>query len=213
MKDDIQSIIDFFNTSERLKFESRGIWCSNDEQENVAAHTWSLSLFLIIINPYLELEMDLFKALKLSIIHDLPEALTGDIPFSKIVKDPGLLETKKSKEIGAIKSIADILPNALGKEIFDLWINYEKKTSIEASVVYALDKIEAQLQQLRSKVERWGDEDVILAAWERMLDVSSFNQFLTKLSEFIIDASINKIKNSNKEFRKCLSFHQMQVSH
>lgn len=211
--DDIHSIIGFLDIAERLKYEPRGIWCSNDVQENVGAHTWSLSLFLILISPYLGLEMDVSKALKLSIIHDLPESITGDIPFSKIVKDSNLSEVKKSNEIRAIKSMVDHLPNFLGEEIFEIWLDYEEKSSIEARVVYALDKIEAQLQQLRSKVEKWGDEDVILAAWERMLAVSSFNPFLSKLSESIIDSSINKIKKSKKNFPKCLNFNQLQMVH
>ncbi|CAM0116886.1 HD family hydrolase [Rhabdochlamydiaceae symbiont of Dictyostelium giganteum] len=209
MKDcnhDIKSIINFFNISERLKFEPRRIWCSNGMQETVASHTWNLALLLITVAPYLELDFNILEALKLAVVHDLPEAITGDIPFSEIVKNQNLEKIKKLEEIKAIQEITSVLPYNLEEDFCNLWLTYEKKTSIEALIVYSLDKIEAQMQQLKSDVNKWGSEEIILAAWQRMLKASSFNPFLMQLSKYIIHESMEKLKQSDCSFHECLNF-------
>jgi putative hydrolase of HD superfamily len=80
---------------------------------------------------------------KISLVHDLAEALVGDItPNSGISK-----EEKNKLEEAAMKKIKDTLaPSSIGEELYQLWLEYETKSSLEARIVKDLDKFEMILQ-------------------------------------------------------------------
>lgn len=51
-----------------------------------------------------------------------------------------------------------MLPAAAGSRIYDLFMEYENKSSREAQIVYVLDKLEADFQACRyGDVRYWGE--------------------------------------------------------
>ncbi|MBI5859248.1 MAG: HD domain-containing protein, partial [Nitrosarchaeum sp.] len=73
-------ILDFFNTSANLKKIPRQGWIdklSIDNPESVADHTFSMAMMGMIFS---DLEnYDTEKILKMILLHDLAESITGDI--------------------------------------------------------------------------------------------------------------------------------------
>lgn len=77
----IKKILKFLALSEKLKSELRHSWLSNGRRESVAEHSWQMAIMSMLIHPHLEKPVDLEKTLKMILVHDLVESITGDTPF------------------------------------------------------------------------------------------------------------------------------------
>lgn len=80
---DAEKFLDFMNQIEKLKCNTRHSWTSSGRQESVAEHSWRLSVMaMLCADEYPEL--DISKVIKMCLVHDFGEAITGDIPaFNK----------------------------------------------------------------------------------------------------------------------------------
>ncbi|PFG07606.1 HD domain-containing protein [Bacillus sp. es.034] len=155
MKTNLVNILELIKLGEKLKTEMRHSWLSNGRQESVAEHTWRVSLMAMLIEPYLTEKVDLEKLLKMIIIHDLVEAEAGDIPAFDTMHDQAAKEQKAFNERKVIEKIRDMLGNALGDVLYDLWHEFEEKETYEAKVANALDKLEAQIQHNEANISTW----------------------------------------------------------
>ncbi|CAM9098772.1 unnamed protein product [Ascophyllum nodosum] len=87
--------------------------------------------------------LDRSRVMKLAVVHDLAEALAGDIaPFQKVTKE----EKRRLEEDGLEKICATIGSDSIAREIKELWLEYEDCTSEEARVVKDFDKFEMIVQ-------------------------------------------------------------------
>ena len=189
MNNTIASILSFLEFSERLKCELRHSWLSNGRQESVADHCWHMALMAIAIYQYLEKPVNIECVLKMSILHDLIEAETGDIPFFE--KSPR--QTRKAeREHQAIMNIRAMLPEAVGQEIYALWQEFEAGTTPEAQFVKALDHLEVQFQHNRADLQTW--EAIEYDFVYTKMDAScQHDRFLTLLCEAIKQGAEHKL--------------------
>lgn len=137
----LHGVLDFLREAERLKTTHRTAWTSDGHPESVAEHTWRLCLMAIVLAPEFE-GVDVAKLLKICVIHDLGEALGGDIPA--IDQDPGA--PKSDSERRDLLTLIEPLPERARTEIVALWDEYEAAASPEARLAKALDKMETILQ-------------------------------------------------------------------
>jgi putative hydrolase of HD superfamily len=86
--------------------------------------------------------LDVGRLLKICIVHDLGEAIGGDIPA--IHQNPDA--PKADAERRDLLTILDPLPSAVRNEVLALWDEYEAVASPEAKVAKALDKLETIMQ-------------------------------------------------------------------
>ena len=77
--DDLDGVLGFLRAAERLKTVTRSGWTSTGEAESVAEHTWRLCLMAMVLYGRAE-NIDLARLLKMCLIHDLGEAIGGDVP-------------------------------------------------------------------------------------------------------------------------------------
>ena len=135
-------ILNFFNTSANLKKIPRQGWIdklSIDKPESVADHTFSMAIMGMIFS---DLEnYDTEKILKIILLHDLAESITGDIPQGHISR-----EEKTILENNTMKKILNDLPPSLQKQYCVLWEEYQSNNSKEAKIVHQLDKLEMAMQ-------------------------------------------------------------------
>jgi putative hydrolase of HD superfamily len=93
-------------------------------------------------------EVDLGKLLAMCIVHDLGEAIGGDVPAPEQARrraeDPGA--TKATQEREDLLTLLAPLSASLRQTITALWDEYEAAASPEARVAKALDKLETILQ-------------------------------------------------------------------
>jgi putative hydrolase of HD superfamily len=139
----IEKLLIFFECAEKLKTTMR--YKSNKEilHESSAAHSWKLSIMVLATYRELGPELDLEKAMKLAIVHDLAEAITDDIDYFLIADGKVSKEQKRNLEDEAMKEIRRMLSGETGSEIYNLWNDYDNGNSAEAKFVKALDRIEA----------------------------------------------------------------------
>ena len=138
---ELEGILAFLRTAERLKSTPRSGWTTAGEKESVAAHTWRLSLMAAVFSDRFP-EVDLARLLKMCLIHDLGEALHGDVPAPLQT-----MEAKKAaREREDLQEVLAPLPERLRRELTELWDEYEAAQTPEAQLAKGLDKLETILQ-------------------------------------------------------------------
>src|SRR5919112_3303901 len=116
---DIEAILTFLRAAERLKTVARSAWTSAGDSESVAEHTWRLCLMAMLFYGQDE-EIDRLRLLKMCLIHDLGEALSGDVPAPLQEAGGGKVQQEKADLLELIKP----LPADLAQEIVRLWEEY-----------------------------------------------------------------------------------------
>ncbi|KAK9849948.1 hypothetical protein WJX84_009817 [Apatococcus fuscideae] len=138
------SVVDFLTLLQKLKITKRTGWIRKGvpQPESISDHMYRMSMMGIIAGGQAGTQQD--RCVKMAIVHDVAEALVGDItPFDGVSKvEKTRLETK------AIQHIKDLLgpSTAAGAEIEELWNEYEQGSSANAQLVKDFDKVEMILQ-------------------------------------------------------------------
>ena len=190
----IKNILFFLSLAEKLKSTLRHGWTSTGRQESVAEHSWRVSLMVILLSPYLNEKVNIEKALKMSIIHDLAECKTGDIHFFEIKNDIRKKNNKYEKEKKVMQEMKKVLANEIGEELFDLWIEFEETISYEAKFVLAVDKLEAHLQHNDANTDTWTEEEKQSVFNDYLNEFVIFDPSLRSLKNEIIEQSKNKLQ-------------------
>lgn len=146
----LEKIFHFLHKIENLKSTLRYNETTSGRKESTADHSRRLALMTFIIIDELKLDVDINKSIKLALVHDLAESLTGDIDAIKIAEGTFSKEEKEKLEIEAISDLKDTLPKTIGKEISNLWHEYNDCKTKEAKFIKALDKIETLTQLAES---------------------------------------------------------------
>jgi len=132
---------DFFKIIIDLKGVQRKGWKNKlalENVESVADHSYSMALMAMILSDLHGL--DTKKIMKMSLLHDLVEAVVGDFTPEEISK------TKKQElENNEMKKILSKLPS-INKEYDEIWDEFQKHESKEAIFVHELDKLEMVFQ-------------------------------------------------------------------
>ena len=137
---ELGGLLDFLRSAEKLKDTARSAHTSEGRPESVAAHTWRLCLMALLLEERFP-EADFAHLVKLCIVHDLGEALEGDIP-APAQTDEGKAENERRDLLELIAP----LPSRQQEEITALWDEYEAAATPEARLAKALDKLETLLQ-------------------------------------------------------------------
>lgn len=141
--DRIRSIFQFMKNAEQLKNTLRSAHTSEQRPESVAEHTWSICLLMMCFEDQLD-DFDMLRLFKLIIIHDLGEAISGDIPATE--QNPN--EDKAELERTDFITLCAPLPDDLKSEMLVLWDEYDCAQTPEAIMAKGFDKIETMLQHL-----------------------------------------------------------------
>ena len=159
----------FLHRAGRLKSTPRTGWLDRDvppvETESVADHSYRLAL-LTWLAAASQPELDRDKVLKLALIHDLAEALTGDFPpydpaeipaegdpdarhaflSHRHIRSEATKSAKRATEAAAMNELLADLSPPLSEELAALWREAAAQTSPEARFVKQADALEAYLQ-------------------------------------------------------------------
>lgn len=152
--DDAQlgGVLEFLRAAERLKTMTRSAWTSQGRSESVAEHTWRLCLMALVLAPEFP-NVNVAKLMKICVIHDLGEAIGGDVPAPEQVRraETGVSTGKAADERRDLIKLLEPLPHALRSEISMLWDEYEAAQSPEAKLAKALDKLETIMQHTQGR--------------------------------------------------------------
>ncbi|XP_058227286.1 uncharacterized protein LOC131335785 isoform X2 [Rhododendron vialii] len=149
------SAIDFLSLCHRLKTTKRAGWVKRDVRnpESIADHMYRMGLMALISSDLPGVDRD--KCIKMAIVHDIAEAIVGDITPSDGVPK----QEKSRREQEAIDYMSKLLGGGQrAQEIGQLWMEYEENLSLEAKVVKDFDKVEMILQALEYETGKFQTE-------------------------------------------------------
>ncbi|KAJ5625164.1 P-loop containing nucleoside triphosphate hydrolase protein [Penicillium lagena] len=148
----------FLHEIEKLKHLPRTGWLRTMQHvESVAAHSFRVAI-LAYLAPN-DLNLDIFKCMKMGLFHDLGESVIGDIP-SFI----GFQEDKKYKmEQNGVQYLESLLQSYSPEnaaEILSLWEEHEEGKTPEAQWVREMDKFECLLQAHEYEQRTYGEKNL-----------------------------------------------------
>ena len=182
-----EQLLSLLSTAARLKTTPRHCFTAPQRQESVADHSWRLALFALLLSgeaEYADYDMD--RVIRMCLIHDLGEAFTGDIPaFEKN-------EAQDAAEERLLTAWVAGFPAAQRSEFEALLGEMKARTSPEAKLYKALDKMEAVIQHNESDIATWlpleydlqythGKEHVQFSPWLRGLKAAVDEQTTEKI--------------------------------
>lgn len=138
---DLAGVLDFLRAAEQLKTQTRSAHTSTGRAESVAEHTWRLCLMALVLADEFP-GIDAAKLLRICVVHDLGEAIGGDVPA--VHQDAAA--PKSAQERDDLLTLLAPLPAAKRDTILALWDEYEAAATPEAKLAKALDKFETILQ-------------------------------------------------------------------
>ena len=143
-----RTYIDFLNKIEKLKCNTRHSWTSSGRQESVAEHSWRLAVMaMLCADEYSELDIN--KVIKMCLIHDFGEAITGDIP--------AFLKTAQNEldEDVAVTKLLSVLPADIQTELQSLFDEMNARETPEAKLFKSLDNLEALVSHNEADISTW----------------------------------------------------------
>jgi len=139
-------VIEFIKEIENLKSVTRTAWTKTGRRESTAEHSWRLAMLLMVLEEDFK-DVDINKAIKMSLVHDLGELYDGDISAKLQSED----DNKSHMEERAMKRMLTTLPESLSGKVYDLWKEYNECSTKEAKLVKAMDKLETIVQHNQGK--------------------------------------------------------------
>lgn len=141
-------LLEILHVAEKLKCNTRHSDTSTGRRESVAEHSWRLALMAMLLEDEFS-DLDMNKVIKMSLIHDLGEAFTGDIPtFLKTDADA-------EKEDNILLRWVETLPEFQKNQFQELLREMFTLETPEAKLYKALDKMEAVIQHNEANISSW----------------------------------------------------------
>ena len=126
----------FIMEIDKLKQVYRQSYISDGTRhENDTEHSWSLAMMCMLFSEYSPEKVDVLKAMKMVLIHDIVEIDAGDTYAYDSVGNA----TKRQREEKAADRIFNILPEDQAVEMRELWEEFEAGESIEAKYAITMD--------------------------------------------------------------------------
>jgi len=179
-------LLKFMHDGIRLKLVPRSGWWyyGVKDPESVADHVYSMSLMAMIIAESLRKmgeDVDTGKVVKMALIHELGETRIGDIHLEARRYIPK--EELDDAENKAFQDVVGILGD-VSEEMLKLYREFEERSSKEALIVRAADKLELLFQAYM--YEKFGYRN-LEAFWETKENFRDFfhNEFLAILFSLI----------------------------
>ncbi|KAK5686461.1 hypothetical protein LTS10_002579 [Elasticomyces elasticus] len=173
-KPNTTSPIPFFHALTLLKTTKREGWrrFGINDGESISDHMYRMSIITLLCPPSLASTLDIPRCTRMALVHDMAEALVGDItPID------GVSKPEKSRREG---ETMDYLCSGLlgrvgggvagrgglaGEGIREVWQEYEDGLTRESVFVHDVDKVELLLQMVEYEKAKNGQLDLGEFAW------------------------------------------------
>jgi putative hydrolase of HD superfamily len=137
-----ETVITLLRDAGKLKRLPRTGWVDAgvSDPESVADHSYRVALLSMLLSD--QTGADTLKALRMAILHDLAEAVTGDLTPRQKTGD------HEAEESRAFRGLVEGLPREQRRLYNDIIEEYAAGQTVEAALVHAADKLEMVLQAL-----------------------------------------------------------------
>ncbi len=156
--DRLKRQLEFIIEIDKLKHILRqSVLIEDRRNENDAEHSWHLTVMAMILKEhFVDQDVDLLKAMKMTIIHDLVEIYAGD---TFCYDDEGNGD-KLEREIESARKLFAILPEDQEAEFWSLWEEFEERSTKESKFAACLDRMQPLLLNSRTEGHTWKRPEV-----------------------------------------------------
>ena len=198
-------ILDFFMYVGQLKTAKRTGWTHHNVHhvESVSDHMYRMAMMTMLLNNN---QLDTTRCMKLALVHDLAECITGDItPYCGVSE-----EEKFRREKEAMVRLTGLVPNAsVAEEMMGLWEEYARRESAEAKAVKDLDRFEMILQayEYEKAERRCGDLEKFFSGVQGKFEREDVKEWVAELhkrrGELRTNQDRKQEKSSETEYLDC----------
>ncbi|MDO4458882.1 MAG: HD domain-containing protein [Clostridia bacterium] len=185
-----EELLKYMALLSKLKDTPRHCWSPEGRRESVAEHCWRLAMMALLIKDKIQ-GIDTDRLIKICLVHDLGEAITGDIPTFEKTESDELTEQK------AIDKIFADMPKYIGDELKELYYEYENQSTTEGRLAKALDKCEALDQHNQSDINTWLPFEYDLQMTYGTKECEEF-PYMKELRDMLRNVSKTKIEEEEK---------------
>ena len=188
-----RELLDFLSKIECLKTNGRHSVTVGGITETVAAHSWRLAVLALLILPEIP-DIDGNKLIRMCLVHDFGEAITGDIPSFLKTKD------QETTEENAVGTLLSGLPEPQRTDLTALFSEMDAMETREARLYKALDKMEAVIQHNESDIASWLPLEYDLQQTYAVENAKEF-PYLRQLRERMLEDTLKKIEKAKEEHK------------
>ncbi|MDE6671975.1 MAG: HD domain-containing protein [Ruminococcus sp.] len=127
-----------------------------DRKENDAEHSWHIAMMAFLLAEYAQPDTDIFKVMKMLIVHDVVEIDAGDT----YCYDYEGYKSKAEREEKASQRIFGILPEVQKTEFYSLWREFEDGLTPEAKFAGLLDRLQPIILNYSKNGISWQEHTV-----------------------------------------------------
>ncbi|MDE5862127.1 MAG: HD domain-containing protein [Ruminococcus sp.] len=160
-----------------------------DRKENDAEHSWHIAMMAFLLAEYAQPDTDIFKVMKMLIVHDVVEIDAGDT----YCYDYEGYKSKAEREEKASQRIFGILLEVQKTEFYSLWREFEDGLTPEAKFAGLLDRLQPIILNYSKNGISW-QEHVVKAEQvkDRTKQFADVSPELYELIDKIINDSAQK---------------------
>jgi putative hydrolase of HD superfamily len=183
--------IEFLLEVDKLKgVDRQTILLDGSRRENSAEHSWHIVLSVLLFSEYAhQNDIDLFRVMKMLVIHDLVEVYAGDT----YCYDDQKRQHQAEREMEAAEKIFNLLPADQAGLMRSLWDEFEARQTAESRFANALDRFQPFLHNYFTRGQTWRANHVRRRQVEmRMKPVRDGSQTLWQYVITLLDDAVRK---------------------
>ncbi|MBQ4823088.1 MULTISPECIES: HD domain-containing protein [unclassified Leisingera] len=145
MSDRLDAQFAFLLEADKLRrIDRQNLIIDCSRRENSAEHSWHLALYALVLAPFAAPEVDILRAVRMLLLHDLVEIDAGDHPITDKVDWDAVAQA----EDAAAKRLFGLLPADQGTDLLGLWQEFEAAESPDARFAKRVDHCQPIFQTL-----------------------------------------------------------------
>ena len=167
----------------------RTMLVDGSRRENDAEHSWHISVMALIFEEYAIEPVDVSRAVKMCVVHDLIEIYAGDT----FAYDAAGNADKAEREAAAADKLFSQLPAEQGAEIRSLWEEFDAMQTPDSKYAACMDRLQPFLHNTLTGGHTWVESGTARPAVEkRMAIIKDFMPEVYKWVEQNLDNAVAK---------------------
>ncbi|KAK3645661.1 hypothetical protein LTR56_003738 [Elasticomyces elasticus] len=162
------SPVPFFHALTLLKTTPREGWrrFGIHAGESIADHMYRMSIITLLCPPALAATLDIPRCTRMALVHDMAEALVGDItPIDGVSKPEKSRREGETMDYLCRGLLGKVGGGMAGEGVRSVWQEYEDGVTRESVFVHDVDKVELLLQMVEYEKAKDGRLDLGEFAW------------------------------------------------